>query len=217
MEEQRYKYTIYKICCDDCDEIYVGSTRALARRKYQHKHDCNNPNGKSYNYKIYQTIRDNGGWTNWRMCPIEEIQNVSKIEAEIKEEEYRVILTANLNSKKASRGEITITEYQKQYQEHNSERLKEKSKEYRVTNKEKIAKTKKEYREKNSERLKEYQKEYYDQNKEQSKEYYDQNKEEIDVKKKQKIECDCGAIISNTHKSRHKKTIKHKLLMESKL
>ena len=210
MEEQRYKYTIYKICCDDCDEIYVGSTRALARRKYQHKHDCNNPNGKSYNYKIYQTIRDNGGWTNWRMCPIEEIQNVSKIEAEIKEEEYRVILTANLNSQKASIGDMTMTEYYKQYKkkyhkeyyDQNKEQISEYQTEYRKNNKEQISETKKEWYEQNSERLKE-----------KNREYYEQNSEQIN----RKIECDCGAIIIHRNKSRHEKTQKHKRLMEEKL
>ena len=195
-------YTIYKICCDDCNEIYVGSTKAFRARKNHHKSNCNNINSKKYNLKIYQTIRDNGGWTNWRMCPLEELQNVSKREAEIQEENWRVILTANLNSQKASIGDMTMTEYQKQYYDQNSERLKEKSKEYY---------------EQNSERLKEKNREYYEQNserfKEKNKEYYEQNSEKFN----RKIVCECGAVINQSSKSRHKKTLKHKRLMEAKL
>ena len=26
-------YFIYKLCCDDCDEIYVGSTKAYRERE----------------------------------------------------------------------------------------------------------------------------------------------------------------------------------------
>lgn len=140
MEEKGYKYTIYKICCDNCDEIYVGSTRAFTRRKNQHKTCCYNinSNSNSYNYKIYQTIRANGGWNNWRMVPIEELQNVSKRDALIKEEEWRVNLTANLNSRKASRGDITVTEYQEQHRAQNRDTKKEYMKQYRKQNKKMI-------------------------------------------------------------------------------
>ena len=206
MEEQRYKYTIYKICCDDCDEIYVGSTRALARRKYEHKSRCNNINSNKHNLKIYQTIRDNGGWNNWRMVPIEELQNVSKREAEIKEENYRVNLTANLNSQKASIGDMTMTEYYKQYK-----------KKYRETNKEQISEYQTEYRKNNKEQIAEYQKEY-------NKEYRKNNKEEIADKKKlyrvknsNKIKCECGTVVTKYKLNDHKKTPKHLSLMEAKL
>ena len=65
-------YTIYKICCNtnECDEVYVGSTKAFRSRKYTHKCICDNINSKLYNIKIYQTIRANGGWDNWRMVPL---------------------------------------------------------------------------------------------------------------------------------------------------
>ena len=65
-------YCIYKICCDDVpDYVYVGSTKAFRERKRHHKYSCTNVNGKSYHSKIYTTIRDNGGWDNWRMVIIE--------------------------------------------------------------------------------------------------------------------------------------------------
>jgi hypothetical protein len=90
-------YCIYKICCDDCpDYIYVGSTKSLIKRKYDHKHSS-----KVRNQKLYTTIRENGGWDNWRMIVLEECDETidTKRKAEIKEEEYRVKLNANLNER----------------------------------------------------------------------------------------------------------------------
>ena len=90
-------YYIYKICCDDCPGfVYVGSTKAFRQRKNHHKHDCNN----MIDRKLYTTIRENGGWDNWRMVIIEDCGEISFTEARIKEEEHRVKLNANLNSQK---------------------------------------------------------------------------------------------------------------------
>jgi predicted GIY-YIG superfamily endonuclease len=67
-------YIIYKICCDDLPEyIYVGSTKSIIKRKSQHKIHCNNGNTR----KLYTTIRENGGWNNWRMVIIEECGEIS--------------------------------------------------------------------------------------------------------------------------------------------
>jgi hypothetical protein len=125
-------YYIYKICCDDCpDFVYVGSTKAFRQRKAQHKADCNNENSKKYNRKLYTTIRDNGGWDNWRMVIIDECGEINTIQARIKEEEWRIKLTANLNSQKCHTTEEKIKEYKKEYyekNENNKEEIKEKKK-----------------------------------------------------------------------------------------
>jgi hypothetical protein len=66
-------YCIYKIVCDDLPEyIYVGSTKAFRKEK-QHKSKCNN----GHTQKLYTTIRENGGWDNWRMVMIEECGEIS--------------------------------------------------------------------------------------------------------------------------------------------
>ena len=54
---------------DDYDDvnIYIGSTANFKTRKYQHKESCNNTKSAQYNTKIYQIIRDNGGWDEWIM------------------------------------------------------------------------------------------------------------------------------------------------------
>ena len=91
------KYIIYKIYCDDCDFIYVGSTKNFTRRKQQHKINCNQTD-KS-NMKLYKNINEYGGWNNWKMICIEECNEtiISRRQAEQKEEEWRVKLNAQLN------------------------------------------------------------------------------------------------------------------------
>ena len=60
---------IYKIFCknENLKDLYVGHTTNFIQRKYQHKTSCNNNNVK---FKIYETIRANGGWNNWDMVEI---------------------------------------------------------------------------------------------------------------------------------------------------
>ena len=192
-------YYIYKICCDDCpDFVYVGSTKAFRERKKVHKSRVNNENSKSYNQKLYNTIRENGGWDNWRMVILEDLGEVSFTEARIKEEEHRVKLHANLNSHRCHTTEEEYKErHRKQareYKKNNEEHVKEKTKEYRENNKEKKKEYDKEYREDNKEKIKEYQKEY----------------------KSQPFICECGRTFIIGDKARHEKTLIHKKLIEEK-
>ena len=92
------EYIIYKISCldEDITFIYIGSTINYTRRKSGHKSKCNNENNKEYNYKLYQTIRNNGGWINWIMAPIEKLI-CSKIEGKIREDYHMTEHKANLN------------------------------------------------------------------------------------------------------------------------
>ena len=107
-------YYIYKICCDDLpDFVYVGSTKAFRQRKTFHKM---NSKKDERTEKLYTTIRENGGWENWRMVILEDIGEVSFTEARIKEEEHRVKLNANLNSIKCYTTEEERKEYIKNYE-----------------------------------------------------------------------------------------------------
>ena len=92
---------IYKICCDDTADFYIGSTTDFTSRKSQHKTNCNNENRTSYNLKIYKTIREYGGWQNWRMVVIEKFPCENRREAEKREEEIRMELKATLNTIRA--------------------------------------------------------------------------------------------------------------------
>ena len=143
--------------CDDFPEfIYVGSTCNMINRKYHHK-----TQSKTKITKLYTTIRENGDWDNWRMVLVEELGDVSKNEAVIREEHYRVEFQANLNSNRCHRTEEQIKEQHKEYREANKEKIKEQHKEYREGNKEQHKEYLKEYREANKEQIREQKKEYY--------------------------------------------------------
>ena len=136
-------YYFYKIVCDDKpDYSYVGSTRAFDNRKYTHKSNCNNENSKMYNLKLYQIIRENDGWDNWRMVCIHQGEYPDKRSAEIKEEQLRVELNANMNSQKCYTTEEQKKEQKKEcdkeYYEQNKDQIKEQKKEYYSENKDQI-------------------------------------------------------------------------------
>ena len=143
-------YTFYKFVCinNDINSCYVGSTANMKKRRTQHKSACNNENDKKYNNKIYQTIRENGGWGNWKIIEFATRDNITKREAERIEEEYRVQLKTDMNTNRAFRTEEQQKEeqkeYLKQYREDNKEKLSEQKKEYYQDNKEKILEHKKE-------------------------------------------------------------------------
>ena len=78
---------IYKIVCNDLniEDVYVGHTTNFTKRKYQHKSSSQNKNGKSYELKLYKSIREDGGFENWSMIEIEkypcnDLQEASKRE-----------------------------------------------------------------------------------------------------------------------------------------
>jgi len=106
------KCVIYKIVCQDesVTECYVGHTTNFKSRKNQHK--CRS---KTINFKLYQMIRENGGWDNWTMTPICEYPCENLIQACIKEEECRIELQASLNSMKAHQTKEERKEQNKVY------------------------------------------------------------------------------------------------------
>jgi len=175
---------------------------AYTNRKYAHKSDCNNENGKNYNYKIYSTIRDNGGWDNWRMVCIHQQDVNNKRHAEKIEEDYRLELNGNMNTHRAFTTPEQKKEQKKEWDENNKESINEYKKEYYETNKEHLVEKMKEYKEQNKEWISE-----------QRKKHYEQNKVKIAEYKKEKITCDCGCEICRGDLARHKRTNKHIKLM----
>jgi len=116
---------------NDDSLIYVGSTiQPLYKRWHQHKQVCFNKNKTSYNYKIYQKIRDTNDIDNWYIelyenYPCESIQELRKREGEVIRE------IGNLN--------IVINGRTKQeYRDDNKDIILQKAKEYYETNKDKI-------------------------------------------------------------------------------
>jgi hypothetical protein len=138
---------IYKIChCNDLnnENIYIGSTTNFRNRKCGHKTTCNNEKDKNYNIFVYTYIRDNGGWDNFVMIPIEVFPCNDKKELEVRERHHIELLKPKLNK-------VIPTRTQKEYREENKENLAEQKKQYRNDNKEKLLANKKQYREANKE------------------------------------------------------------------
>ena len=94
-------YYIYKISIKDY--VYIGSTKDFNQRKINHKRACNNLNLKESKFKVYEIIRQNGGWDECEIVPIDEIECETKIQALIHEEKLRLQYKANMNSFAAHR------------------------------------------------------------------------------------------------------------------
>jgi hypothetical protein len=212
---------VYKICCNDLNvkEIYVGSTCNFNRRKQNHKQRCNDINGDKYHLKVYKFIRDHGGWFNWSMVLLENVNVNSKLELHKKEREYLEKLGATLNNIIPTR---TINEWREDRKEHIFNR----NKKFREDNKEKIQKMNKEKYIKNREHILKYQKEYAEKgggefkekNKKKQSQFREKNRDKINerIKEWSKIEvlCDCGVNVKKGSLSKHKKTKKHIEIMK---
>ena len=168
---------IYKIQHETIDElIYVGSTCNFVKRKCSHKTTCYNEKQKGYNYKLYKTIRENGGWDSFNMTMVSKYPCADNLEAIKEEERIRRELNATMNAKRCFRSD-------------------EVEKECRYIDDKK-------YREGHSEKYKENKKKYY---------------QEHSEKLNEKIECECGCIVSTRGMNTHKQTDKHKRLILEKL
>jgi vacuolar-type H+-ATPase subunit H len=164
-----------------------------------HKTNCNN---EKNNYPVYRFIRDHGGFNNWSVVKIRDVSCKDKYDLAAEERKEFELLGATLNSYYPHRSI-------KEYREENKQR----SKEWREDNDEKIREYLGEYREKNKEKIKEQRKTHYEKNKKEIiqrvKVYYDENKEKLKEKKKEKVQCECGSIVTKGNLATHKKTQKH--------
>jgi hypothetical protein len=93
---------IYKITCKtpQLTDVYVGHTTNFVQRKHLHKICCINNTSPIYKCKLYEVIRQNGGWSNWKMEIITVFNCSNHDEAIQKEEEYFNLLNATLNISK---------------------------------------------------------------------------------------------------------------------
>jgi len=184
---------IYKLCCNDTNikEEYVGSTVDFTERKRCHKKSCNNVNGKIYNLKVYQFIRENGGFENWSMVLIEKYPCNDILELKSRERYFIELLKSRLNC-------CIPTRTKKEWRNDNKETIKEKDKVYREGHKETIKERDKVYREEHKETIKEY---------------YEEHKEEILERQNERVVCECGCESSRSNLPRHRQSQKHINLM----
>lgn len=226
------KTCIYKLFHNDDindENIYIGHTTNIVKRRYQHKSACCNINSKEYNIKRYKYIRENGGWYNWRMILVEKYPCNDVDEAKARERYWIKELKATLNSNEPCRtykewredNKELIAEKSKEWRENNKELIAEKKKEWRENNKQQIVEKKKEYRENNKELIKERKQNYYQDNKEQIIEkvrlYSEKNKQQIAEKSKEKITCECGCTLRKDNLKRHIKSQQHQEYLKKNL
>jgi hypothetical protein len=223
---------IYKFCCKDTNikDVYIGHTTNFTQRKSAHKSGCYNEAGVQYNKLLYECIRDNGGWDNWSMIQIEQVECKNKREADAIEHKWIEGLAPSLNINKpyAMCTENPVT-YKHDWYETNKPAILEKAKDnYEANKDEKLAYQKQyagehkeiikdyqtEYRENNKEKLSADKKVYRENNKEKAaaagKEWREKNKEQIKEKNSQAFTCaDCGGQYTLKNKNRHLTTKKH--------
>jgi hypothetical protein len=104
---------IYKITCNDntITDTYVGHTTNFVQRKHTHKNSCSNEKSPNYNCKLYKTIRQHGGWSNWKIEIVNFFNCNDQNEAKQKEQEYFELLNANLNSVEPLSNKINTQPY----------------------------------------------------------------------------------------------------------
>lgn len=202
------KTIIYKIYCKNVEitDTYVGHTTNLKHRKIEHKYACNNSKSKSYNIKVYEFIRNNGGWDNWDFIEVEKFPCNSKDEAHMRESYWYFLLRANLNSiapsldfekqkirenRKRVINQLTAyfnkirikTERQK-YLTENAELIEQNKlkvrKNYEIKNRERINEKMREYNKKTKDRRRELAKIYYEKRK--SNGYYNKSMADTYIK-----------------------------------
>ena len=109
-------------------------------------------------------------------------------------------------------------EESKEYMESNKDYFKQKQREYYENNKDIISERSKKYREEHPELLSEQRKKsrllHIDKRKAHGKSYWAENAGEINEKRKQKITCECGQILSKWDISKHLKSSTHKYFVE---
>lgn len=171
------------------DSLYVGSTCNFRNRKYDHNKTLHGEYYRNHNLNVYKTIRDNNG--QWDMKPYKEFPCENKTQLAIEEEKCRIELNADLNMQNCYGFDVERRKKAKQ-QNH---------KEYYSKNKEILVNKKKKWLELNKDRDKARNLKYY----------YD-NKDKLTMK----TICECGCEVSQRGLLRHKKSVKHNKLMETK-
>jgi len=224
------EYIFYKISCIDknIDYSYIGSTKNFRRRKCEHKNVCTNEASKKYNYQLYQTIRENGGFDNWTMSPIGKGIFENRLDALIEEQNYINYNNTTLNTNRTFNTIEDYHNYHKQYRYDNYEHIKESNKLYYETHKDEIKELNKKYRETHreeisekkkiynethkeeiSEKKKKYRETHKDEIKELNKKYREAHKEKIKARSAEKTTCECGGCYTYAHKAEHFKSKRH--------
>ena len=148
------KCVIYKIQHKDDDTLlYVGHTTDFIKRKSNHKKRSTNETEEGYGIKLYQMIRQNGGWNMCNMVVVKVFPCENKRQAESEEDRMMREYKANMNSRHSVLDLENVKDYKKRYNIENKEYIQEQKKQYRVEHKDEIQENKRRYYEQNKEYL----------------------------------------------------------------
>lgn len=95
-------YTFYKVAIKDTKYCYIGSTTNLIKRMGSHKNSCINYLQPNYHLKLYEIIREHGGWQNVDCSIVGLHEMATRCDAMVQEQKYIVQHKANLNSMSAT-------------------------------------------------------------------------------------------------------------------
>ena len=126
---------IYKLCSIDenIKDIYIGSTINYMSRIMCHKSNCYNENQRKYKYKVYDFIRNNGGFSSWTMKIISHVKVKNRLQLKKLERAAIELFQPTLNCSIPGRTN-------KEYYIDNCEKIKETMRIYRINNKKKLYK-----------------------------------------------------------------------------
>jgi len=186
---------IYRLT-DSEGRFYIGSTTNLHLRLKKHKNKTGENSSRS------KQLCDD--WT----CDILEYCELYGNDLRWLERKYYEEHKGNPKFVNRNVPIRTEEEIEQRHILERDERLKRK-KEYHLKNREKVLQRAKEYRERNREELRKKAKIYEEQNGDKKRAYHHQNKDRINARKREKIKCECGAVISRSGIVPHKRSKKH--------
>ena len=99
------KTYVYQLTCKTPSNItttvvdsYISYTTNITQRKYKHKREA--LDSRHHRSKLYDCIRKNGGWTNWKCVILEECSCSNEMEARERASFYIMKMKPNLNDEK---------------------------------------------------------------------------------------------------------------------
>ena len=167
---------------------YYGSTTQSLNQRFQvHKGDFKLwKQGKKRCYSSFMLLEQ--GFDKVAIILVEDYPCNSKQELELREAHYiKNIPCINMKIPSGIVAE-SLQDYKKQYYQSNRDKLLEQNKQYKQANRDKLREYDKQYQQANRDKILEYQRE--------------------------PIVCECGAVVSRNSLARHRRTIKHKRLLD---
>jgi hypothetical protein len=120
MESFDYTFYLIQSIHEPGKYTYVGSSRDMRNRKHRHKKNCIDESCKDYNSKLYQMMRQNGGWDAFEFIEL-EYHHYTEHQAHEYEQQLIDQIQPTMNSHKAWTG-LSKIEYNKQYNIDNAEK-----------------------------------------------------------------------------------------------